>query len=42
MLRNFEGIDGRGMRGLAVEREGGDNRLGDIKQAVEKLKAFRG
>jgi sugar phosphate isomerase/epimerase len=26
---------------LAVEREGGDNRLGDIKQAVEKLKTFK-
>jgi L-ribulose-5-phosphate 3-epimerase len=26
---------------LAVEREGGDNRLGDIKSAIEKLKAFK-
>ena len=26
---------------LAIEREGDDNRLGDIKQAVEKLKAFK-
>jgi sugar phosphate isomerase/epimerase len=27
---------------LAVEREAGDDRLGDIKSAIDKLRAFKG
>ena len=38
----LKALKGAGFTGaLAVEREGGDNRLDDIKQAIEKLKAFK-